>query len=65
MIWHSFKRGLQLKKLRFNFEPNGLEKTIAKVFEGYNIDKSKFDDMHPYHVFAITGNLIYELSNNC
>lgn len=49
----------------FNFNISGLEKTMGEVFAGYNIDKSQFDDMHPFHVFAITGNLIYELKNQC
>lgn len=49
----------------FDFNISGLEKTMGEVFSGYNIDKSQFDDMHPFHVFAITGNLMYELNNVC
>lgn len=49
----------------FDFNISGLEKTMGEVFSGYNIDKSQFDDMHPFHVFAITGNLMYELNKNC
>jgi hypothetical protein len=49
----------------FDFDISGLEKTMGEVFAGYNIDKSLYDDIHPFHVFAITGSLMYELKNNC
>lgn len=52
-------------ELFYDFEISGLEKTMEEVFAGYSIDKSLFDDMHPFHVFAITGSLMYELKNKC
>lgn len=48
-----------------NFEIDGLEKTLPTVFSGFDTSKMEGDDMNPYHVFAITGRLYYELSNKC
>lgn len=48
-----------------NFEVTGIEKGMSNVFSGFNTDAIRFDDLHPWHVFAITGNLGYYLAKNC
>jgi len=45
------------------FRITGFEEGIDKVFKGFNIEKIKLTNMHPYHVFAITGKLKYKI--NC
>ncbi len=53
------------KDVHGNFDPNGIEKTIEKVFSGFDTSKIKNEDMGKYHVFAIKGKLRYELLNSC
>lgn len=53
----------QLQKNKM-FTINGVEKGIQNIFQGFNIDKITTDDMHPYHIFAITGIMKYKI-NNC
>ena len=48
-----------------NFEVTEIEKTVKEVFSGFDISKIKNEDMHPYHIFSINGNLNYELSKIC
>lgn len=48
-----------------NFEVTGIEMGIANVFSGFSIDAIEFDNIHPWHIFAITGNLGYYLAKNC
>lgn len=52
-----------IKQLQKNkmFTINGIEKGLQNIFQGFDIDKITTDDMHPYHVFAIIGNLKYKI----
>ncbi len=45
------------------FTVTGIEKGIANVFKGFNIQGVLLTDMQPFHVFAITGTLKYKI--NC
>lgn len=50
-----------------NFNIKGIEKNVPRVFQGLETSKIINSDMHPYHVFAIKGELGYyltECSNN-
>lgn len=48
-----------------NFEITGIEKGINNVFSGFTTDDIQFDDIHPWHIFAVTGNLGYYTAKNC
>ena len=52
----------QLKKNKM-FEISGVQKGLQNIFKGFNIEKISLDDMHPYHIFAITGSIKYKI--NC
>jgi len=52
----------QLKKNKM-FTITGTEEGIPNVFQGFNISKIATDNMHPYHIFAVTGNMKYKI--NC
>jgi len=54
-----------LNKYAPNFRIMSLQKTIPLVFQGFDLKRMRFDDMHPYHVFAYKGLLNYKLLNNC
>ena len=41
-----------------------LEKGLKNVFNGFDISKIKFNDMNPYHIFSINGNLKYLFNCN-
>lgn len=45
------------------FQVDGFEKGIDTVFKGFNTEYVKKLNLHPYHVFAITGKLKYKI--NC
>lgn len=44
------------------FTVTGIEKGIETIFKGINTDGIKLTDLQPYHVFAIVGNLKYQLN---
>ena len=48
-----------------SFEFEDIEKGISNVFSGFKIDQINFDDMQPWHVFAVNGRLGYYLNKNC
>lgn len=48
-----------------DFDVTEIEKTINRVFSGFDVSQIQEDDMHPFHVFSINGNLKYNLTNNC
>jgi len=54
---------LKIVKANRMFQVDGFEKGIETVFKGFNIDHIKKLNIHPYHVFAITGKLKYKI--NC
>ena len=54
-----------IEKNAFNFEVSSIQKTIPTVFNGFKLNRIEFDDMHPYGIFAIVGNLSYKLSKKC
>ena len=41
-----------------------LEKGIVNVFKGFDITNIKLNDMQPYHIFSINGNLSYTFNCN-
>lgn len=43
----------------------GIESRIEIIFREYVTDKIKFNDMHPYHCFAILLDLEYFLTDKC
>ena len=43
----------------------GYEKGIQNVFSGFETEKIKLTDMHPYHVFAVNLRLSYYLTDKC
>ncbi len=43
----------------------GIQTTIEEVFRGYNQDMIKFDDMQPYHIFAVAFDLFYNVKDKC
>lgn len=48
-----------------NYEITGTEKGIENVFSGFNTENIKFDDIHPYHCFAVNIKLTYNLNDRC
>ena len=54
-----------LEQYAYVLETKALEKTVGAVFSGYDTSKIKFDDMHPFEIFAITGTLTYDLTKIC
>lgn len=46
-----------------SFVVNGIEIGVPTVFKGYNTTNLKSNGMHPFHVFAITGKLKFQLIN--
>lgn len=48
-----------------NFNITGFEKGIDEVFRGFKTDGIKWNDMQPYHVFAIVGELSYFINDKC
>lgn len=52
-----------IKQLEKNpmFTITGTEEEIADIFSGFNIDKIMTDNMQPYHIFAVTGNMKYKI----
>jgi hypothetical protein len=54
-----------LKEVRKHrmFDVTGFEKGIETVFNSFNTESIKLNDMQPYHVFAIIGKLKYKI--NC
>lgn len=47
------------------FVVDGLEKGVEEVFRGYSTENITYTDIHPWHVFAITGTLSYYLNKKC
>jgi len=54
----------QIKKNKM-FTIDGVQKEIKNIFKGFNTDKIILDDMHPFHIFAITGTMKYNVKINC
>lgn len=54
---------MKLIRNKQNFSIEKLEKGIKSVLGEFNTDGIKLNDMHPYHVFSITGELSYYI--NC
>lgn len=48
------------KKSGFSFEK--VEKGIKQVLGEFYTDGIKLNDMHPYHIFSITGEITYQIS---
>lgn len=54
---------LMRKRSGFSFKANGgLEKGIKKCLGEFYTDSIVTNDMHPYHVFSITGEITYQIS---
>lgn len=53
------------KDVMNSFKIEGIEKGLSNVFSGFNIDQITFDDMQPWHVFAVNGTIGYYLNKNC
>lgn len=54
---------LKIVKAHRMFQIDGFEKGIEEVFKGFNIERILKLNMHPFHVFALTGKLKYKI--NC
>ncbi|WP_299116932.1 hypothetical protein [uncultured Winogradskyella sp.] len=56
-----------LRRYKGIFDIDGYEKTIEKVFQGFEFDsiKKTENDMQPLHVFALTGTLNYYITEKC
>ena len=54
----------QLKKNKM-FTIDGIQKGLPNIFKGFEISKITTDDMHPFHIFAITGTMKYKIKINC
>tara|TARA_R110000772_G_C13310310_1_gene440372 strand:- start:39276 stop:39827 length:552 start_codon:yes stop_codon:yes gene_type:complete len=48
-----------------SFEMTGIELGLENVFSGFDISKTKFDNMQPYHAVSINGKIGYYLNQNC
>ena len=48
------------KKSGFLFD--SIEKGVKQVLGEFNTDSIKTNDMHPYHVFSISGTITYQIS---
>lgn len=54
-----------VRKLNGEFTIQGIEKGIDNVFRGFKTDMIQFEDMQPFHVFAITGEISYFINDKC
>lgn len=48
-----------------DFKITGIEKGIENVFNKFNTDGIRSNDMQPLHVFSINGTLNYYINSNC
>lgn len=46
------------------FQITEIDREIESIFSGFDISKITFDNMQPYHVFSINGDLGYYLPKN-
>ncbi|OIQ22200.1 MAG: hypothetical protein BM557_02150 [Flavobacterium sp. MedPE-SWcel] len=54
---------IELIKGVSRFEITGIEKGIEEVFKGFDVENIKLNDLNPFHVFAIVGDLTYNASS--
>ncbi len=47
------------------FTITGLEKTVGKVFSGFDTSQIQFEDYHPTHCFAVVLKLSYYITDEC
>lgn len=53
---------IELTRSRLGFSITEIDKGIDAVFQGFNTDGIKLNDMQPYHVFSVNGILTYQVS---
>lgn len=54
-----------LRNHQYDFMITGYETTLDEVFRGFDTSKILRNDIQPYHVFAITGNINYLITDKC
>ena len=48
-----------------SFDITGISTGLENVFSGFNLSKTKFDNMQPYHALSVNGKIGYYLNQNC
>jgi hypothetical protein len=49
----------------FGFKITSVKLGYDNVFEGFDVEKIKYDDLQPFHCFKIVGEMNYSTINNC